>query len=163
MEVHMNLRIGHSTDIHQLVPNRDLILGGIKLDHAKGLLGHSDADALLHAITEAIIGALGLGDIGKHFPDTANEYKDIDSKILLKHSFALAKERSYRINNLDATIFAERPKMASHIPLMREVIANLLETTIENINIKATRGEKIGFVGREEGIVCEAVVLLIKD
>ncbi|MDF2700392.1 MAG: 2-C-methyl-D-erythritol 2,4-cyclodiphosphate synthase [Haloplasmataceae bacterium] len=158
----MILKIGHSTDIHQLVENRDLILGGVKIEHHKGLLGHSDADALLHAITEAIIGALGLGDIGKHFPDTDNQYKGIDSKVLLKKAFELAKDRGYRINNLDTTIFAEKPKMAPYISKMREVIANILETDVENVNVKATRGEKIGFVGREEGIVCEAVVLLIK-
>jgi 2-C-methyl-D-erythritol 2,4-cyclodiphosphate synthase len=159
----MKFRIGHSTDIHQLVPNRDLILGGIKIPHEKGLLGHSDADALLHAITEAIIGALGLGDIGKHFPDTSQDFKDIDSKVLLKKAFQLAKERGYTINNLDSTIFAERPKMAPHIDAMRKVIASILEADVDQINVKATRGEKIGFVGREEGIVCEAVVLLIKE
>ncbi|HEY8364656.1 MAG TPA: 2-C-methyl-D-erythritol 2,4-cyclodiphosphate synthase [Haloplasmataceae bacterium] len=159
----MKLRIGHSTDIHQLVPNRDLILGGIKIDYEKGLLGHSDADCLLHAITEAIIGALGLGDIGKHFPDTNPAYKDIDSKILLKKAFNMAKEKGYQINNLDCTIFAEKPKMAPYIPDMRKIIAEILDTDIENVNIKATRGEKMGFVGRGEGIVCEAVVLLIKN
>ena len=158
----MQLRIGHSTDIHQLVEGRDLILGGIKIEHHKGLLGHSDADALLHAITEAIIGALGLGDIGKHFPDTDPKYQGIDSKILLQKAFELVKANGYRINNLDTTIFAERPKMAPHIMNMRQTIANLLETEIENVNVKATRGEKIGFVGREEGIVCETVVLLIE-
>jgi 2-C-methyl-D-erythritol 2,4-cyclodiphosphate synthase len=159
----MKLRIGHSTDIHQLVENRKLILGGIHIPHEKGLLGHSDADALLHAITEAIIGALGLGDIGKHFPDTSQDYKDIDSKILLKHAHELAKERGFSINNIDSTIFAERPKMAPHIDNMRQLIASLLDIETDQINVKATRGEKIGFVGREEGIVCEAVVLLIKD
>ncbi|QVK18014.1 2-C-methyl-D-erythritol 2,4-cyclodiphosphate synthase [Mycoplasmatota bacterium] len=158
----MNIRIGHSTDIHQLVPNRDLILGGIKIDFEKGLLGHSDADALLHAITEAIIGALGLGDIGTHFPDTDKAYKNIDSKILLSNAYNLAKEKGYHINNLDATIYAEKPKMVAHIPHMRTLIAKLLETDVENINIKATRGEKLGFIGRNEGIACEAVVLLIK-
>ncbi len=156
------LRIGHSTDIHKLVPDRDLILGGIKIDYELGLLGHSDADALLHAITEAIIGALGLGDIGTHFPDTDNTYKDIDSKILLQKAYCLAKDRGYNINNLDATIYAEKPKMATHIPKMRAVIADILKTDIENVNIKATRGEKLGFIGRGEGIACEAVVLLIK-
>jgi len=155
-------RIGHSTDIHQLVPNRKLILGGIEIPYEKGLLGHSDADALMHAITEAIIGALGLGDIGKHFPDNDPAYKDIDSKILLHKAYLLAKERGYIINNLDTTIFAEKPKMAPYIPQMRKTIAEILETDENNVNIKATRGEKLGFVGRGEGIACEAVVLLIK-
>lgn len=158
----MNLRIGHSTDIHQLVENRELYLGGIKIDYEKGLLGHSDADALLHAITEAIIGALGFGDIGTHFPDTDDKFKNIDSKLLLSKAYNLAKERNFKINNVDTTIFAEKPKMATYIPKMREFISQLLETDIGNINIKATRGEKMGFVGRGEGIVCEAVVLLIK-
>lgn len=155
-------RIGHSTDIHQLVPNRKLILGGVEIPYEKGLLGHSDADALLHAITEAIIGALGLGDIGKHFPDNDPVYKNIDSKLLLHKAYLLAKERGYKINNLDSTIFAENPKMAPHIPEMRKVIAAILETDEANVNIKATRGEKLGFIGRGEGIMCEAVVLLIK-
>ncbi|NLG81861.1 MAG: 2-C-methyl-D-erythritol 2,4-cyclodiphosphate synthase [Bacilli bacterium] len=155
-------RIGHSTDIHQLVPNRKLILGGVEIPYEKGLLGHSDADALLHAITEAIIGALGLGDIGKHFPDNDPAYKNIDSKLLLHKAYLLAKERGYKINNLDSTIFAENPKMAPHIPEMRKVIAAILETDEANVNIKATRGEKLGFIGRGEGIMCEAVVLLIK-
>ena len=159
----MNIRIGHSTDIHQLVDGRKLILGGITIPHTKGLLGHSDADALLHAITESIIGSLGLGDIGKHFPDTNDEFKDVDSKILLEKAFQFAKSKGYRINNLDTTIFAQKPKMAPHIDDMRKVIASILETTLDQVNIKATRGEKIGFVGREEGIVCEAVVLLIKE
>ncbi len=158
----MNIRIGHSTDIHRLVPNRDLILGGIKIDFDKGLLGHSDADCLLHAISEAIIGALGLGDIGTHFPDTNTEYKDIDSKILLTKAYHYAKEEGYKINNLDATIYAEKPRMAPHINAMRLAIAKLLETNTKNVNIKATRGEKLGFIGRGEGIACEAVILLIK-
>jgi len=158
----MDIRIGHSTDIHQLKTNIPLILGGIKIPHDKGLVGHSDADALLHAITEAIIGALGLGDIGTHFPDTSAEYKGIDSALLLKQAFQMAKDRGYRINNLDTTIFAEYPKMAPYMDRIRKNIATLLETEETNVNVKATRGEKVGFVGREEGIVCEAVVLLIK-
>jgi len=158
----MKLRIGHSTDIHPFIEGRDFYLGGIKIDFEKGLYGHSDADALLHAITESLIGALGMGDIGTHFPDTNQKYKNIDSKILLTQAYKLVKEKQYQINNLDATIFAERPKMAPIIPKMRELIADILETDIENINIKATRGEKLGFVGREEGIVCEVVVLLIQ-
>lgn len=159
----MKLRIGHSTDIHQLVPNRKLILGGIEIDYELGLLGHSDADCLLHAIAEALIGALGLGDIGTHFPDTDIKFKDISSQILLSKAFKLVKEKGYKINNLDCTIFAEKPKMALYIPKMKKRIASLLETAEENINIKATRGEKLGFIGRSEGIMCEAVVLLIKE
>lgn len=159
----MQLRIGHSTDTHQLVPERPLILGGVHIPHSKGLLGHSDADALLHAIAEAIIGALALGDLGKHFPDTAPEYKNIDSKILLKKSYQLAKDRGYRINNLDSIIFIEKPKMAPYIDLMRKNIAEILEVNLDQINVKATRGEKLGYIGREEGVTCEAVVLLIKS
>lgn len=159
----MKFRIGHSTDIHQLVPNRKLILGGVQIDYELGLLGHSDADCLLHAITEAIIGALGIGDIGTHFPDNDIKYKDINSQILLSKAYSLAKEKGYYINNLDSTIFAEKPKMAPYIPKMRKIIAEILETDEENINIKATRGEKLGFIGRGEGIVCEAVVLLCQD
>ncbi|ERJ12417.1 2-C-methyl-D-erythritol 2,4-cyclodiphosphate synthase [Haloplasma contractile] len=158
----MNFRIGHSTDIHRLVDNRDLILGGVKIDHEKGLLGHSDADALLHAITEAIIGALGKGDIGTHFPDTSSEFKDVDSKILLKNTMKLMIDEGYRINNIDSTIFAERPKMKPHIESMKQVITELLQIPLNDLNIKATRGEKLGFIGNEEGIACEAVVLLIK-
>src|SRR5690554_5552596 len=152
----MKFRIGHSTDIHQLVPKRELILGGINIDYEFGLLGHSDADCLLHAITEAIIGALGLGDIGTHFPDTDINFKDINSQILLTKAFALAKNKGYQINNIDSIIFAEKPKM-------KKLISKLLETDEENINIKATRGEKLGFIGKGEGIACEAVVLLIKN
>lgn len=159
----MNFRIGHSTDIHQLDESRPLILGGINIPHSKGLIGHSDADALLHVISEAMIGALALGDLGSHFPDTDQAYKDVDSKVLLNHIFKIVKEKGYRINNLDCTIFAERPKMAPYISHMRETVAELLETELDNINIKATRGEKMGFIGREEGIACEAVILLIKD
>lgn len=159
----MNLRIGHSTDVHQLVPGRPLILGGVEIPHEKGLLGHSDADCLLHVVTEAILGALALGDIGTHFPDTDPKYKDVDSKLLLKEAVNMAFERGYKVNNIDCTIYAERPKMAIYIPKMRKVIAQLLQTDITNVNVKATRGEKMGFIGREEGIASEAVVLLIKE
>ncbi|HEY8436225.1 MAG TPA: 2-C-methyl-D-erythritol 2,4-cyclodiphosphate synthase [Haloplasmataceae bacterium] len=158
----MKFRIGHSMDVHPLVPDRPLILGGIHIPHDKGLMGHSDADCLLHAITEAIIGALGLGDIGTHFPDTDPQYKDIDSKRLLHRAVDMMEERGFIVNNLDCTIYAERPKMAPYIPQMRLVIARLLNTDVANVNIKATRGEKIGFVGREEGIASEAVILLVQ-
>ena len=149
-------RIGQSIDIHQLVEGRDLYIGGVKIDHDKGLLGHSDADVLLHAIIESIIGALGLGDIGKHFPDTDPQYKGISSMVLLEHCYQLMDKEGYEINNLDSII------MAPHIQKMRENVASKLHCDISQINIKATRGEKLGFVGRQEGMVAQAVVLLRK-
>ncbi len=155
-------RIGQSIDIHQLVEGRDLIIGGVKIDHDKGLLGHSDADVLLHAIIESIIGALGLGDIGKHFPDTDPQYKGISSLVLLEHCYQLMDQEGYEINNLDSIIMCEQPKMAPHIKQMRENVASQLHCDISQINIKATRGEKLGFVGRQEGMVAQAVVLLKK-
>ncbi|WP_041140258.1 2-C-methyl-D-erythritol 2,4-cyclodiphosphate synthase [Beduini massiliensis] len=155
------IRIGQSIDIHQLVEGRKLILGGVEIDHEKGLKGHSDADVLLHAIAESIIGALGLGDIGKHFPDTDPQYKGISSMILLEHVFRLMDHEGYKIGNIDSIILAEAPKMAPHINAMRENIARVLHTDISNINVKATRGEKMGFVGRKEGIMSQAVCLLL--
>lgn len=133
-----------------------------KIDHDKGLLGHSDADVLLHAIIESIIGALGLGDIGKHFPDTDPQYKGISSMVLLEHCYQLMDKEGYEINNLDSIIMCEAPKMAPHIQKMRENVASKLHCDISQINIKATRGEKLGFVGRQEGMVAQAVVLLRK-
>ena len=156
------IRIGHSTDIHQLVEGRKLILGGVEIEHSKGLLGHSDADVLCHAVTEAIIGALAKGDIGTHFPDTDPKYKGVDSRILFCCSKEMLDEAGYVLGNLDATIYAERPKMRPHIDAMRANIAADLGATMEQVNIKATRGEKLGFVGREEGIASECVVLLFK-
>ena len=156
------IRIGHSTDIHQLVEGRKLILGGGEIEHSKGLLGHSDADVLCHAVTEAIIGALAKGDIGTHFPDTDPKYKGVDSRILLRGAKEMLDEAGYVLGNLDATIYAERPKMRPHIDAMRANIAADLGATMEQVNIKATRGEKLGFVGREEGIASECVVLLFK-
>jgi len=156
------LKIGHSYDVHQLVVDRKLILGGIEISHEKGLLGHSDADVLLHAITEAIIGALCMGDIGTLFPDTDDKYKGIDSMILLKDVINIMKEKKYQINNIDASLYLERPKMRPHIDIIRENIATNIGVDIDFINIKATRGEKMGFIGREEGIAAEAVVLLTK-
>lgn len=156
------IRIGHSTDIHQLVEGRKLILGGVEIEHSKGLLGHSDADVLCHAVTEAIIGALAKGDIGTHFPDTDLKYKGVDSRILLRGAKEMLDEAGYVLGNLDATIYAERPKMRPHIDAMRANIAADLGATIEQVNIKATRGEKLGFIGREEGIASECVVLLFK-
>ena len=155
-------RIGQSIDIHQLVEGRDLYIGGVKIDHDKGLLGHSDADVLLHAIIESIIGALGLGDIGKHFPDTDPQYKGISSIVLLEHCYQLMNQEGYEINNLHSIIMCEAPKMAPHIQKMRENVASKLHCDVSQINIKATRGEKLGFVGRQEGMVAQAVVLLRK-
>lgn len=155
-------RIGQSSDIHPLKSGRKLILGGVEIDHDKGLDGHSDADALLHAIAESIIGALALGDIGKHFPDTDPKYKGISSLILLKEVYNLMDDQGYQINNLDALIFIERPKMAPHIQKMRENVAQALHCQLTQVNIKATRGEKLGFVGKEEGVMAQAVVLLKK-
>lgn len=157
------MRIGHSKDVHQLVEGRPLILGGVTIQHTKGLLGHSDADVLCHAVTEAIIGAMGLGDIGKHFPDTDPQYKGADSRVLLRATKEMMAANGYVLGNLDATIFAERPKMAPHIEKMRENIANDLEASPNQVNIKATRGEKMGFIGREEGMGAECVVLIYKE
>lgn len=154
------MRIGQSVDIHQLVEGRDLILGGVKIEHEKGLLGHSDADVLLHAITESILGALALGDLGKHFPDTDPKYKGANSLTLLKEVAKMMDEKGYKIGNVDATILAERPKMAPHIEKMRENVASALSCELNCISIKATRGEKLGFVGNEEGIVSMAICLL---
>lgn len=154
------MRIGQSVDIHQLVEGRDLILGGVKIEHSKGLLGHSDADVLVHAIMESLIGAMGLGDLGKHFPDTDPKYKGISSILLLEETYKMMEVHGYEVGNIDAIILAERPKMAPHIPLMKENIARALHTDISRINIKATRGEKLGFVGREEGIVSMSVCLI---
>lgn len=154
------MRIGQSIDIHQLVEGRKLILGGVEIPYEKGLKGHSDADVLLHAIIESIIGALGEGDIGKHFPDTDDRYKGISSMILLEETYKLMNEKGYKIGNVDAVIMTEQPKMAPHIPTMRNNIAKALHCDVTQINVKATRGEKLGFVGRGEGIVSQAVCLL---
>ena len=156
------LRIGQSIDIHQLVEGRKLVLGGVEIEHHMGLKGHSDADVLLHAIIESIIGALALGDIGKHFPDTDPKYKGISSMILLEHTYELMNEAGYEIGNIDSIILCEEPKMAPHILKMRENISKVLHCDLSQVNVKATRGEKMGFVGRKEGIVSQAVVLLKK-
>lgn len=156
-------RIGQSTDIHQLVEGRKLILGGIEIPHEKGLLGHSDADALLHAVAESILGALALGDLGKHFPDTDAKWKGVSSLLILKEVGKMAKARGYRIGNVDALIMIERPKMAPHITAMRENIAKALDCQLDQVNVKATRGEKLGFVGKEEGVQAQCVVLLMKN
>ena len=156
------MRVGMGYDVHKLVEGRALILGGVKVPYEKGLLGHSDADVLLHAITDAILGAAALGDIGKHFPDTNPQYKGISSMVLLEHCYQLMDKEGYEINNLDSIIMCEAPKMAPHIQKMRENVASKLHCDISQINIKATRGEKLGFVGRQEGMVAQAVVLLRK-
>lgn len=154
-------RIGFGYDTHKLVEGRPLILGGITFDYEKGLLGHSDADVLLHAICDALLGALNLRDIGYHFPDTDPRYHNADSKILLKDTYALVKSKGYRLGNLDSTIIAEQPKINPHIPAMQEVIAELLETEAEYISIKATTHEKTDSVGRGESMIAQAVALLI--
>ena len=156
------IRIGQSTDIHQLVKGRKLILGGVEIEHEMGLLGHSDADALLHAIAESILGALALGDLGKHFPDTDERYKDMNSLWMLRQVYKIMEEKGYAIGNLDAMIMIERPKMAPHIPAMRKHVAEALCCDMEQVSIKAPRGEKLGFVGREEGVQAQCVVLLHK-
>ena len=154
------MRIGHGYDVHQLVAGRDLILGGVKIAHAKGLLGHSDADVLLHAICDGCLGAAGLGDLGRHFPDSDPRYKGIDSRDLLRHVEALLDERGWRVENLDSTIIAQAPKLAPHIPAMIANIAADLGISADCVNVKATTTEKLGFAGREEGIAAHAVVLL---
>jgi 2-C-methyl-D-erythritol 2,4-cyclodiphosphate synthase len=154
------VRIGHGYDVHRLVEGRKLIMGGVDIPWEKGLLGHSDADVLLHAIADAILGAIGLGDIGKHFPDTDPAYKGADSLKLLEHVGKLAAERGYCLGNLDATIIAQMPKMAPHIQKMRENIARVLNATTEQVNVKATTEEGLGFTGTGEGISAHAVVLM---
>ncbi|MDO4377789.1 MAG: 2-C-methyl-D-erythritol 2,4-cyclodiphosphate synthase, partial [Erysipelotrichia bacterium] len=154
------MRIGQSTDIHQLVSGRDLILGGVKIPYEKGLLGHSDADVLVHAIAEAILGALALGDLGKHFPDNDDRWKDISSLIILDEVRKMMSVKEYTIGNIDATIIIEEPKLAPYKEQMRENIAKILHCKLEQINVKATRGEKMGFVGNKEGVIAQAVVLL---
>ena len=154
------MRVGMGYDVHRLTKDRDPILGGVKIPWEKGLLGHSDADVLIHAIMDALLGAAALGDIGQHFPDTDPAYKGISSIRLLKHVAALLSEKGYGIGNIDAVIIAQKPKMAPHIPQMKENIAEALEIDMDCLNIKATTEEKLGFTGREEGIASEAVCLL---
>jgi 2-C-methyl-D-erythritol 2,4-cyclodiphosphate synthase len=154
------MRIGHGYDVHPLVSGRDLMLGGVKIPHAKGLLGHSDADVLLHAICDACLGAAGLGDLGQHFPDSDPQYKNIDSRKLLHHVAALLDRRDWRVANIDSTVVAQAPRLASHIPAMVRNIAADLGIAESQVNVKATTTEKLGFAGREEGIAAHAVVLL---
>ncbi|WP_349409104.1 2-C-methyl-D-erythritol 2,4-cyclodiphosphate synthase [Pseudalkalibacillus sp. SCS-8] len=155
-------RIGQGFDVHQLVEGRPLIVGGVTIPYEKGLLGHSDADVLLHVITDALLGAIGEGDLGKHFPDTSDDFKDIDSKILLERAYTLAKEKGFSLGNVDATVIAQKPKMAPYIEEMRKVIAEQLDADIEQVNVKATTTEKLGFTGRGEGIAAQAVILMEK-
>jgi 2-C-methyl-D-erythritol 2,4-cyclodiphosphate synthase len=159
----MKIRVGMGFDVHRLVENRELWLGGIKLEHTLGLLGHSDADVLIHAICDALLGAANLRDIGYHFPDTAGEYKNIDSKILLKQTAELIRSKGFEIGNIDSTICAERPKLKAFIPQMQEKLSEVLSIDIDDISIKATTTEQLGFTGREEGISAYATVLIYKD
>lgn len=154
------MRIGMGYDVHKLVPERDLIMGGVKIPHELGLLGHSDADVLLHAIMDALLGAAALGDIGKHFPDTDPAYKGISSIKLMEHVGILVSEAGFTIENIDATIIAQRPKMRPHIDTMRENIANALQIDVSQVNVKATTEEGLGFTGTEEGISSQAICLL---
>lgn len=155
-------RIGQSTDIHKLVEGRSLVLGGVHIPHEKGLLGHSDADALLHAVAESMLGALALGDLGKHFPDTDEKYKGVSSLVILEEVGKMIDALGYRVGNIDALIMIERPKMAPHIQKMRENIAHVLQCDVTQVSVKATRGEGLGFVGNEEGVQAQSVVLLMK-
>lgn len=156
----MKIRVGFGFDVHQLVEGRDLWLGGIRLEHTKGLLGHSDADVLIHAICDALLGAANMRDIGYHFPDTGAEFKNIDSKILLHRTVEIIATKGYTVGNIDATVCAERPKLKAHIPAMQECLAECMGIDSDAVSIKATTTEKLGFTGREEGISAYATVLI---
>ena len=158
----MKIRTGFGFDVHRLVEGRDLWLGGIKIEHSMGLLGHSDADVLIHAICDALLGAANMRDIGYHFPDTAGEFKNIDSKILLAETVDLIAAKGYKVGNVDATICAERPKLKARIPEMQLVLAHLMRIDVDDVSVKATTTEKLGFTGREEGISAYATVLIEK-
>lgn len=158
----MKKRVGFGFDVHRLVPDRELWLGGIKLEHELGLLGHSDADVLIHAICDALLGAANMRDIGFHFPDNSGEFKNIDSKILLARTVKLIEEKGYTVGNIDATVCAERPKLKARIPEMQEVLAKVIGIDVDDVSIKATTTEKLGFTGREEGISAYATVLIEK-
>lgn len=158
----MNIRVGHGYDVHRWgAENKPLMLGGVEVPHDDGLLAHSDGDVVLHAISDAVLGALGLGDIGRHFPDTDAQFAGADSAGLLSHIMQLASERTFSVGNIDVTIVAQQPKMAPHIEAMRQRIASLLNVANDAVNVKATTTEKLGFVGRNEGIACHAVVLMV--
>lgn len=154
------MRVGQGYDVHRLVNGRKLILGGVKIEHTLGLLGHSDADVLLHAISDALLGAAALGDIGKHFPDTDERYRGIDSAKLLSHVGILLREKGYTIINIDSTILAQAPKLAPHIPAMRQNIADALGINVDMVSVKATTEEKLGFTGTREGIAAQAICLI---
>jgi 2-C-methyl-D-erythritol 2,4-cyclodiphosphate synthase len=156
----MSYRIGFGIDFHQLVEARELWIGGVKINHHKGAIGHSDADVLLHAICDALLGAASLGDIGAHFPNTSSEFKDIDSKILLKKTVQLIKQENFTVINIDTTICLEEPKIGNYVPEMQKVIASILDISTKDISIKATTTEKMGFIGREEGLAAYATALL---
>lgn len=158
----MNIRIGHGFDVHAFAEGRRLILGGVDIPHEVGLLGHSDADVLLHSICDALLGAAALGDIGRHFPDSDPQFKGVDSRKLLRHVGDLLRREGWALGNLDATIIAQAPRMAPHIPAMREHIAEDLHVALDQVNVKATTTEKLGFTGRKEGIAAEAVCLIVK-
>ena len=154
------MRIGHGYDVHRLVEGRDLILGGVKIDYEKGLLGHSDADVLLHAVSDALLGAAGLGDIGRHFPDTDPKYKSADSLELLREVYRKISEKGFRVGNIDVTMIAQKPKLKDYISQMQENIAAAVNVSPERVNVKATTEEKLGFTGTGEGMACHAVCLL---
>lgn len=158
-----DLRIGHGYDVHRLVEGRKLILGGVEIPHSVGLLGHSDADVLTHAVMDAVVGALGLGDIGKHFPDTDPQFKDADSLKLAAHICSIMEERRYTIGNIDATVIAQAPKLAPYIADMRTHLAHVWHTTPDRVNVKATTEEKLGFTGAKEGIAAHAVCVIVKN
>lgn len=157
------IRVGFGYDVHRLVEDRELWLGGIRLEYEKGLLGHSDADVLIHAICDALLGAANMRDIGYHFPDTAGEFENIDSKILLKKTVQLIATKGYRVGNVDATVCAERPKLNPHIPLMKQTLASVMGVDEDDVSIKATTTEKLGFIGRQEGISAYATVLIERE
>ena len=159
----MKIRVGFGFDVHTLVENIPLVIGGLSVPHVKGSKGHSDADTLIHAICDALLGAANLGDIGQHFPDTSNEFKGIDSKILLKRTVVLVREQGFDISNIDSTVCLQRPKIKSFIPQMQTILSQIIEISIEDISIKATTTEKLGYVGREEGIAAYAVVMIVKN
>lgn len=159
----MKIRVGFGYDVHQLVENRELWLGGVQIPHDKGALGHSDADVLLHAICDALLGAAGKRDIGFYFPDTSSEFKNIDSKILLQRTLQVLKDDGWKVGNIDSTLCMERPKIMSFVPEMKKVISTICEIEEEDVSIKATTSEKMGFVGREEGVNAYAVALIQKD
>jgi len=157
-----SLRVGNGFDVHRFAENRKLIIGGVEIPHTVGLLGHSDADVLLHAICDALLGALALGDIGKHFPDTSDDWKGADSKVLLSMVYTLIKEQGYLISNVDSMLLLQKPKIAPYIEQMRSIISSILEIELDQVSVKATTTEKLGFVGREEGAAAYATCLLYK-